>query len=185
MSSRDTLIRSFHDVGLAAWFGGTLMGAIGLNGGASTASSPNERLKIASEGWKKWAPVQWGSILAHGLGGLALIYTNRERLKVQGEARTNTIVKAALELIAGAVTVYSAFLGVKMAKNADEGAEAVTEPSESASTELSSAQKQQKILQWAVPALTAVLLVLGAQQGEQQREQPSPVAGLLERLKRH
>lgn len=179
MSSRDTLIRSFHDVGLAAWFGGTLMGAVGLNGGAATATSPTERLKISSAGWMKWAPVQWAFMLAHAFGGLALIYTNKERLKVQGEARTNTLVKAALELVAGVVTIYSGFLGAKIAKNANEGGEGVTEPSASASTELSSAQKQQKVLQWAIPALTAILLVLGAQQGEQQR----PFAGLLQSKK--
>ena len=28
MSTRNTLIRSMHDLGLAAWFGGSLMGAI-------------------------------------------------------------------------------------------------------------------------------------------------------------
>ena len=33
----NTLSRSLHDVGLAAWFGGSLMGAIGLNGGAAEA----------------------------------------------------------------------------------------------------------------------------------------------------
>jgi hypothetical protein len=36
-------------------------------------------------------------------------------------------------------------------------------------------QKQQRILQWAIPALTAVCIILGAQQGEQQR----PAAGFL------
>lgn len=39
-------------------------------------------------------------------------------------------------------------------------------------------QRQQKVLQWVLPALTGALIVLGAQQGEQQR----PVVGLLRRL---
>src|SRR4051794_16130286 len=30
--NRNTLARTMHDVGLAAWFGGSLMGAIGVNG---------------------------------------------------------------------------------------------------------------------------------------------------------
>ncbi|MFF2206234.1 hypothetical protein [Streptomyces sp. NPDC058145] len=34
MSGRNTVIRSLHDLGLAAWFGGSLMGAVGLNGAA-------------------------------------------------------------------------------------------------------------------------------------------------------
>jgi hypothetical protein len=35
MAQDNTLARSLHDVGLAAWFGGSLMGAVGLNGAAS------------------------------------------------------------------------------------------------------------------------------------------------------
>jgi hypothetical protein len=31
-SNRNTIIRSLHDLGAAAWFGGSLMGAIGVNG---------------------------------------------------------------------------------------------------------------------------------------------------------
>ncbi len=40
-STRNTVIRSLHDVGLAAWFGGALMGAVGVNG--ATAASPGNR----------------------------------------------------------------------------------------------------------------------------------------------
>ncbi|MCX4721910.1 hypothetical protein [Streptomyces virginiae] len=31
MPERNTVLRSMHDLGLAAWFGGSLMGAVGLN----------------------------------------------------------------------------------------------------------------------------------------------------------
>ena len=48
MSERDTVLRSMHDTGLAAWFGGSLMGAVSLNSAAAEASSPAERLQIAS-----------------------------------------------------------------------------------------------------------------------------------------
>ena len=48
------------------------------------------------------------------------------------------------------------------------------------SDELASAQQQLKILQWATPALTAVLVVLGAQQGEQQRG----IHGLADKVSR-
>ncbi|MEU6943126.1 hypothetical protein ABZ943_42090, partial [Streptomyces rubiginosohelvolus] len=34
MTERTTFLRSAHDLGLAAWFGGALMGAVGLNGAA-------------------------------------------------------------------------------------------------------------------------------------------------------
>ena len=32
MDGDNTLARSIHDLGLATWFGGSLMGAVGLNG---------------------------------------------------------------------------------------------------------------------------------------------------------
>jgi succinate dehydrogenase hydrophobic anchor subunit len=175
MSERNTLIRSMHDLGLAAWFGGNLMGAVGLNGGAAEATDPRERLRLSSAGWAKWAPVQLAALVVHGIGGAGLIIANKSRLASQPEARRNTVVKLAVTGAAVASTVYSGILGMKIASHADEGATGVTEPAVTSSNELASAQSQQKVLQWVTPALTAVLLVLSAQQGEQQR----PFAGLL------
>ena len=40
MSSRNTLVRSLHDLGAAAWFGGSLMGAVGVNGAAASCAIP-------------------------------------------------------------------------------------------------------------------------------------------------
>jgi hypothetical protein len=175
MSERNTLIRSMHDIGLAAWFGGSLMGAVGLNGGAATAKDPSERLAVSSAGWAKWAPVQLGALVVHGIGGAGLIFANKSRLMAQPESRTNTIVKLSLTIAAAGTSLYSGILGTRIAKHAAEGGQGVTEPSATSSAELEAAQKQQKLLQWAIPALTAVIVVLAAQQGEQQR----PVAGLL------
>jgi hypothetical protein len=176
MSQRNTLVRSMHDLGLAAWFGGSLMGAVGLNGGAATAKSPAERLSISSAGWAKWAPVQLAAIAVHGIGGLGLIGGNKTRLVGQQEARTNTVVKIVVTGLAGASTLASSLAGSKQAKHASEGGEGVTEPGAGSSAELSSAQRVQKVLQWTTPVLTAVLIVLAAQQGEQQR----PIKGLWE-----
>lgn len=178
MSARNTLVRGMHDLGLAAWFGGSLMGAVGLNGGTAEAADPVERLRLSSAGWAKWAPVQLAAIAVHGVGGVGLILGNKARLAGQPEARTNTVVKLILTVAAAGATLYSGMLGTRIAAHADEGAEGVTEPHPFASAELASAQRQQRVLQWVLPALTGVLIVLGAQQGEQQR----PVAGLLHPL---
>jgi hypothetical protein len=177
MSSRQTVFRSLHDLGLAAWFGGTLMGAVGLNGGTAKANDPTERLRLSSIGWAKWAPVQFTAIAVHGIGGAGLIVGNKGRLTIQPEARTNTAVKFGLTVVAGAASLYSGLLGARMGKHYREGAEGVTEPGPDASKALESAQRQQKVLQWVLPLLTGVLVVLAAQQGEQQR----PVAGFFQR----
>jgi hypothetical protein len=165
-----------HDLGLAAWFGGTLMGAVGLNGATAEAKNPTERLRLSSLGWAKWAPVQLGAIIVHGIGGAGLIWGNKQRLMKQGESRTNTVIKLGITGLAGAASLYSAFLGTRIAKHAEEGAEGVTEPDATSSDELATVQNQQKVLQWVLPALTGILLVLAAQQGEQQR----PIAGWLQ-----
>lgn len=175
MSSRNTLVRSMHDLGLAAWFGGSLMGAVGLNGAAAQAKDPNERLRLSSIGWARWTPVTIAAVGVHTIGGLGLIAGNSKRLAQQDEARSNTTVKTVLTVAAAGASLYAGVLGAKIAKHAPEGAQGATEPAVSASDELASAQRQQKALQWAIPALTGLLVVLGAQQGEQQR----PLAGKL------
>jgi hypothetical protein len=178
MSARNTIVRGMHDVGLAAWFGGTLMGNVGLNGAASVAEQPGERLRLSSIGWARWFPVQLAAMIVHGIGGVGLILGNKARLAAQPEARSNTVIKSVVTFAAIGASAYAGALGAKIAKHAAEGSETVTEPSEGASPELASAQRQQRIVQWIAPALTGVLIVMGAQHGEQQR----PVAGLLHRV---
>lgn len=169
MASTNLLSRAAHDVSLATWFGGSLMGAVGLNGAAAKAKDPTERTRLASIGWARWAPVQIVAAGVHTAGGIGLIVGNRSRVANHGGTKANTYLKFGLTVAAMGVTAYSGVLGKKIADHADEGAQGATEPSSSASKELASAQQQQRILQWATPALTGVLIVLGAQQGEQQR----------------
>jgi len=176
MSRRNTVVRSLHDIGLAAWFGGALMGAVGLNGAASKAKSPSERLRLSSIGWARWAPVQLAALAAHGIGGIGLIKGNKLRLIGQQESRTNTTVKTVVTLVALGSTAYSGILGKKISDHQDETTEGVTEPAYDTSDALASAQRQQRIFQWLTPALTLVLIALAAQQGEQQR----PIKGLFE-----
>jgi hypothetical protein len=177
MSQRNTLVRGMHDIGLAAWFGGTLMGAVGLNGATAQTNDPAERLRLSSLGWAKWAPVQLTAILVHGIGGAGLIVGNKARLAAQSEARSNTSVKLLITGLAGAASLYSAILGTTIGKHAEEGGKGVTEPGPDASKALASAQSKQRVMQWVIPVLTGALIVLGAQQGEQQR----PASGLLHR----
>lgn len=180
MSSRNTVVRSLHDVGLAAWFGGSLMGAVALNRAAAAARDPRERLIVATTGWKNWAPVQLAAMIAHGIGGVGLILGNAGRLANQPEGRTNTKVKLALTVMAIAASVYSGVMGLRMGLHQGEPVAGKTAPKTDSSAELASAQSQQRFLQWVTPAITFVLIVLGAQQGEQQRT----AAGLLQRVTR-
>ncbi len=145
------------------------MGAVGLNGATAKAKDPSERLRLSSIGWGRWTPVQLAAAGVHTLGGLALIGGNSKRVAADSGSQVNTAVKTVLTVAAMGATGYAGYLGTKIAKHADEGAHGATEPAADAPPELASAQKQLAIVQWAIPALTGVLVVLGAQQGEQQR----------------
>ncbi|MDQ2849230.1 MAG: hypothetical protein M3Y49_00605 [Actinomycetota bacterium] len=169
MASTNTLARVAHDLSLATWFGGSLMGAVGLNGATAKATDPAERTRLSSLGWARWSPVQLAALGVHVVGGAALIAGNRERIAADSATQINTVVKAAVTVVAMGATGYSGWLGKKVAEQAHEGAQGATEPSDDASKKLASAQKQLQVVQWVIPALTGALVVLGAQQGEQQR----------------
>lgn len=169
MSSRNTIVRSLHDLGAAAWFGGSLMGAVGVNGAAAAVNDPRERAAVSAAGWSKWGPVSAAAIGAHLVGGGAILYANRGRAKHQAGVRSNTVTKLVLTGAALGATFASKALGARAAQGSGHPVHGATEPASSTPDDVASAQRQLAYLQWAVPALTGALVVLGAQQGEQQR----------------
>lgn len=177
MSERNTVIRSLHDLGLAAWFGGSLAGAVGINGAAADVADRTQRLHVANAGWARWSPVNFGAIAAHLVGGAGLLYANKSRVAGQTGVGASTAVKLAVTGAALGATAWSGTLGAKLAKYDGAPAEGGTEPSSDTPPEAASAQKQLKVLQWAIPALTGALVVLTSLHGEQQRptEQASGV----------
>lgn len=170
MSKKNTVVRSMHDLGAAVWLGGTLMGDVGLNGAASNAADKQERAKIASDGWARWTPVNTVAIGAHLVGSVGMLLANRDRVREQSGATANTVVKTTVTGLALAATAYSRVLGKKIeAMGTSADSKAATTPSEGTPDDVAAAQRQLQMLQWAIPALTAVIVALGAQQGEQQR----------------
>ena len=181
MSDRNTVVRSLHDLGAAAWFGGSLMGAVGVNGASAAVRDPKDRARVASAGWAKWTPVNAAAIAAHLVGGAAILYRNRGRALNQSGVRSNTAVKIVVTGAALAVTALNAVLGRKVAEGSGHPVAGATEPQTATPPDVATAQKQLRYLQWAQPALTGAIVVLGAQQGEQQR--PSQIlAGVGNRL---
>jgi hypothetical protein len=181
MPETNTVARALHDVGLAAWFGGSLMGAVALNGAAAEAESPSERSKIANAGWARWTPVNLAAIAAHLAGGAMLTSGNRKRLVAQAGVGQATAVKTVLTGAALTATAVSRALGQKVMNAGTPPVEGATEPSSATPDDVAAAQRKLKALQWAIPALTGALLVVNARMGEQQRPQ-SVVAGVLHRL---
>jgi len=173
-SISNIVIRSMHDVGVAAWFGGSLMGAVGLNGATRTTSGPDNALAVAASGWARWTPVAAGAIGVHVIGGIGLLVANRGRVTGQHGVGANTAVKTVLTGAAIASTVYAGVLGAHLATETDSSVEASTVPNSSTPHRVARSQQQLRVLQWATPVLTGALIVLGAQQGEQQK--PAEIA---------
>ena len=169
-SNRNTIIRSVHDLGAAAWFGGSLMGAVGVNGVSQDVKDPAERAAIASGGWARWAPVSAAAIGAHVIGSVGIFLANRDRVRDQRGAAANSVIKSVLTVAAIGTTVYSGILGAKIATEGGSApVEGGTVPSAGTPDKVARRQQQQRILQWVTPALTGGIVILGAQQGEQQR----------------
>ena len=68
--TRNTVSRSLHDVGLAAWFGGTLANSVALNPAAGEAATKESTGAVANAGWDRWTPVNAAAIGAHVVGSL-------------------------------------------------------------------------------------------------------------------
>jgi hypothetical protein len=181
MSQRNTVVRSLHDLGLAAWFGGTLAGAIGINGAASAVSDKRERLRVANAGWARWGPLNAAAVALHIAGATGVLLGNKGRVVAQQGVGATSIAKAAVTAAAIGATIWSAVLGQKLEESGDVPVEGSTEPAPDTPADVAKAQKQMAVLQWAVPALTGAVVVLNAVHGEQQR--PSQVLpGILRRL---
>ena len=175
MTNDNSIARSLHDLGLATWFGGSLMGAVGLNGAAAQVEEPKQRLRVANSGWSRWTPVNLAGIAGHLAGGAVLLGANKGRVASQQGVAQATVVKTALTGAALAATAWSRALGAKLDQAGEVPVEGGTEPSADTPEDVAKAQRQLKVLQWVIPALTGAVLVVNARMGEQQR--PAQVTG--------
>lgn len=179
--ARASLARGLHDLGLAAWFGGALMGAVGLNGAAAAVTNESDRARVASVGWAKWAPVNGAAIAAHLVGGALVVQANKSRIGGQHGVAGWTTAKAALTGAAVTATAASGFYGAKVAKAGPVPAAGATEATSGTPDEAAQSMKRLRLLQWCIPALTGSIVIANVIMGEQQR--PGEVAkGAARRL---
>lgn len=177
----DLTVRVVHDGSLAMWFGGSLMGAVGLDGAAAEVRDETDRARVAAIGRHRWRPFGAGAALAHVVSGVGITRANRGRIAAQREVGSLAATKAVLTGLALAADVYAARLGRRAAMASGEPVDGATEPTPATSDEAAAAQRRLRLVQWTVPALTGSLVVITAVMGEHQR--PAAVAsGVLGRL---
>ena len=171
MGFLSTTIRSAHLVSNAAWFGGSLMGAVGLNPASREGDDLQERAEISGTGWERWGPVQGAAVGVHLLSGVAILADNRRRTMTHPPTTMAVLLKTGLTAVAVAASAAAYRSGQQLGRAAGEDGRP-QDPSRA--RELS---QRMRWLTWATPAATGGLLVLDAYLGEQQRG----VAGLLDR----
>ncbi len=179
--ARNTLSRSLHDVGLAAWFGGTLANAVALNPAATQAGLARRTGAVANVGWDRWTPVNAVAIGMHLAGSIGQLGGNAGRLQAQEGAATTAAAKTVLTAAALGVTAYSRSLGQIVNSQDNPSSRSGTKPTKLTKAEIAAAQEQLDALQWVIPALTGALVWVSSYAGEQQRASEVK-KGVLSRL---
>lgn len=169
--ARNTLSRSLHDLGLSAWFGGTLANAVALN--AAAAEAGGNTGAVANAGWNRWTPVNAAAIGAHLIGSIGQLTAHKDRVAQQQGVAGMSVLKTALTAAALGVTAYSRGLGKIVDSGGNTSAKSGTKPNRRTRGDVAVAQEQLDRLQWVIPALTGALVVVSSYAGEQQR--PSEV----------
>jgi hypothetical protein len=168
----NTVSRALHDLGLSAWFGGTLANAVALNAAAGEAGKDTG--KVANAGWNRWTPVNAVAIGAHLVGSVGQLAGNSGRVAQQKGVAGMSVLKTTLTVAALGVTAYSRGLGQIVNSGGATPAKSGTKPSKRTRKDVAVAQEQLDRLQWVIPALTGALVAISSYAGEQQR--PGEVA---------
>ncbi len=117
--------RAAHDIGLAAWLGGSMFGKFAHNPSLRKIASRTERGAVTNAAWNGYNPVNALGLGAAAVGWYASRATETRPDKLTGRERTLSKAKDVLmgvALVAGAV---SGVEGARLAKQAPEGAVAV------------------------------------------------------------
>lgn len=170
--SDQTLAHVLHDLGGAAWFGGSLMGVVALPPASRAVDDAHDRIEVEGAAWRAWQPVQLAGIAAHLLGGMMLTAGNTSRLALQRGAPTRALVKTGVTAAALGATAFVAREGARIKE--DVPAAASVEPGPDTPPETADRQRRLQAVRWMVPALTGWALALGSRQGEKQR--PTQIA---------
>jgi hypothetical protein len=167
MLHRTTTLTVVHDIGLAAWFGGAWMGAIGLNGATIEVDDHTQRTRVANAGWFRWAPIAGAALLGHVCSAYAL---GRLLPSPEGRAAGSVGVRrlrTAVTLAAMLSTAETGISGQRVVRGGDVPVATATRPIAATPPEVAAAQRRLRVAQWLVPTFTGAIFVLEAIQRQQ------------------
>ena len=185
------LAQALHDLGAAVWFGGTVMGAVGVNRSGRDLTEGIDRIRVAKSAWGRFSFLQWTGIAATMLAGLQLTRTSAERLAMQQSFGAVGAAKAGVVALGALATAYSAFCGAKIAMLAEQAhdqqkrvevADATT-PTPQTPPEIARWQRRQQIAQFLVPVLAGANIIGGSDLVQQYRP-GATTKGIMGRFRR-
>ena len=156
-----TLLRIAHDVSLAAWFGGALMGSVALNSATIEVDDHTQRTRVANAGWFRWAPIVAVAVLVHvaaaALRGRLPMAAFRGSGSRTGRLRS---LRAGATGLAVASTIGTGVSGERVVRGGDVPVATAVKPIAATPPDVAAAQRHLRRSQWLVPAFTASLWVI-------------------------
>jgi hypothetical protein len=157
---RTTAATIAHDVGLAAWFGGAWMGAVGLNGATIEVDDHTQRTRVANAGWFRWAPIAGASLVAHAASAYVLgrfLWAPGHRTHGSGRLRALRTVLTAAAVLS---TIETGVSGQRVVRGGDVPVATAVMPIAATPPAVAAAQRRLRVAQWLVPGFTGALLVV-------------------------
>jgi len=181
--------QAVHDLGSALWFGGSVMGAAGVNKSGQQLTQGIDRIRVASSAWGRFAPAQWAGIGATLLAGLRLTQVGGRRLALQEGFATVGGLKAGFAVAGAAATGFAAYSGSRigaLAEEAEQRGAAVqvkdaTLPIDATPPDIARWQQRQRFAQALVPVLAGANIVCNSWLVQSYRA-GSTAKGVLRRL---
>ena len=145
------VLKAIGDIGAAAWWGGNLMGILGLNPAVEVLDDPEERGKMVDEGWARYQP--YGAL---GLAAATVshIVTRRDKPRRPSQCyQTAALVKDVCLGVAIVSSIASVALGeysTEYEADAYTPMESATTPESETPEPVVAAQKGLSISSWAL-----------------------------------
>jgi hypothetical protein len=188
-SDNHVVAQAVHDLGSALWFGGTVMGAAGVNKSGADLSQGIDRIRVASAAWGRFAPAQWAGIGATLVAGLQLTRAGGRRIALQKGFASVGALKAGIAVAGAGATAYASYCGARITSLAMEAerkgttieVKDATIPTASTPPEIAAWQRRQRMTQFAVPVLAGANIVCNSWLVQSYRA-GATVKGVLGRL---
>ena len=181
--------QAVHDLGSALWFGGSVMGAAGVNKSGAQLTQGIDRIRVAGSAWSRFQPAQFAAIGATLVAGLRLTQVGGRRLALQKGFGSVGALKAGIAVTGAAASGYAAYCGAQISKLAEQAEKSgtplevkdATLPTARTPEDIAAWQRKERVAQMVVPVLSGANIVCNSWLVQSYRA-GATVKGVLGRL---